>query len=319
MARSAIDLFCGCGGLSRGLSDAGINVVLGIDVWDRAIETYQHNFPDHTAICGDMKSLDPADIAERIGMHHVDIIAGGPPCQAYSIAGRRDSKDPRASLFKEYLRFVEYFRPKIVLMENVQGLLSSKNEHGEKVIEIIEKEFQNIGYRVSYKTLLASDFEVPQNRKRVIFLGRPIDDLSEITHPAPILHEADHIPVSSILLNEQDVPRSYFLSEKAIEGIRKKKETMKEKGFGFGAQFLKMDKPSYTIPSRYYKDGYDALVKYSDSNIRRLTEREAARVQSFPDTFEIKGSKKEVYMQIGNAVPVKLAYHIGLHIINELL
>lgn len=310
---TAIDLFCGCGGLSKGLTDAGIEVLCGIDVWDKAIETYKKNL-NHYAICSDLTKLQPEDVAREIGTRDIDIIAGGPPCQGFSIAGRRDSKDPRNSLFMEYIRFVKYFKPKLILMENVQGILSMKNASGESVKDIIIEEFRKAGYKIEYKTLLAADYEVPQIRKRVIFIGRPLHSDSEISHPPPVLTTENHIPVSSVLFNIDDVPRSYFLSEKAIAGIEKKKQVMASKGYGFGAQYLKLNKPCYTIPARYYKDGYDALVKYDDKNIRRLTEREVARVQSFPDSYEFVGNKKEVYMQNGNAVPCKLGYHLGKHL-----
>ena len=101
-------------------------------------------------------------------------------------------------------------------------------------------------------------------------------------------------------------------------GIANKKKINKEKGIGFGAQILDLEKPSYTIPARYWKDGYDALVKYSDIEIRKLTIIELKRIQSFPDNFIIEGSNKDVIMQIGNAVACKFAYHLGKYIINIL-
>jgi DNA (cytosine-5)-methyltransferase 1 len=108
------------------------------------------------------------------------------------------------------------------------------------------------------------------------------------------------------------------LSEKAIDGIvRRKKECVKN-GKGYGAQFLRLDKPSYTIPARYWKDGYDALVKYSDTEIRRLTITELKRIQTFPDDYKILGSNKEIIMQIGNAVACKFAKYLGKHLIKTL-
>ena len=99
-------------------------------------------------------------------------------------------------------------------------------------------------------------------------------------------------------------------------GIKRRKEKSKQEGKGFGAQFLKMDQPSYTIPARYWKDGYDALIKYDEDNIRRLSVLELQRIQSFPDHYDLKGSKKDKIMQIGNAVAVNFAYHIGKYIQN---
>ena len=126
------------------------------------------------------------------------------------------------------------------------------------------------------------------------------------------------ISVSKILLDKHLVDKKKFLSEKAINGINKRKEKMRLKKMGFGAQFLKLDKPSYTIPARYWKDGYDALVKYDDKNVRRLTILELKRIQSFPDDFVLCGSKKEKIMQIGNAVASRFAYHLGKYIIKTL-
>jgi site-specific DNA-cytosine methylase len=112
------------------------------------------------------------------------------------------------------------------------------------------------------------------------------------------------------------IDSSYFLSEKAILGIQNKKERMQKEGKGFGAQFIDFDKPCFTIPARYWKDGYDALVKYSDTEIRRLTIQELKEIQSFPDTFILCGSNKDQIIQIGNAVPCKFAFHLGKHLIH---
>jgi DNA (cytosine-5)-methyltransferase 1 len=110
----------------------------------------------------------------------------------------------------------------------------------------------------------------------------------------------------------------HYLSEKALAGIANKKEVSKGKGFGFGAQMLDFEKPSYTIPARYWKDGYDALVRYNEKEIRRLTIVELKRIQSFPDEYIMVGSNKDIIMQIGNAVACKFAYHLGKHMINIL-
>ena len=128
------------------------------------------------------------------------------------------------------------------------------------------------------------------------------------------LNIEDRIKVSTVLLNRDQIEQSHYLSEKAIIGIKKKKEASKARGCGFGGQFLNMDKPSYTIPARYWKDGYDALVKYTEDDIRRLTILELKRIQTFPDEYILIGSKKDQIMQIGNAVACRFAYHLGLYI-----
>jgi len=315
---NVIDLFCGCGGMSKGLTDAGLNVIAGIDVWDKAINSYQQNF-HHQAICADLTMLPPDKFNElyNSGNERIDCIVGGPPCQAYSMAGKRDSNDPRASLFMEYVKYLDYFNPKSFIMENVIGILSVKTAQNENVIDIIMSLLTR-NYNCVICKLYASDFEVPQNRRRVIIFGIRKDLNIIPTDPEPILSVEERIPVSAILLPEEEIEQSYYLSEKALQGIKNKKEKAIENNNGFGAQFLDMDKPSFTIPARYWKDGYDALVKYSETSVRRLTILELKRIQSFPDDYILLGSKKDQIMQIGNAVACRFSYHLGKHLIKML-
>jgi DNA (cytosine-5)-methyltransferase 1 len=302
--------------MSKGLHDAGLNIVAGIDIWDVAIESYSKNF-EHLSICADLKEFNPEKLKERIGDVKIDIIVGGPPCQGMSIAGKRDVNDPRNSLFIEYVKYLNYFMPKAFYMENVIGILSMKTQTGEKVIDIIMNEL-SVNYNCIICKLYASDFEVPQNRRRVIIFGikKNLNIMPE--EPTPILSVENRIAVSSILLDRSSIDESYYLSDVAIAGIMRKKARSLMDNNGFGAQFLDMDKPSYTIPARYWKDGYDALVKYSDTEIRRLTILELKRIQSFPDDYIIEGSKKNIIIQIGNAVACKFAYHLGKHLIRTL-
>ena len=149
-------------------------------------------------------------------------------------------------------------------MENVMGILSMKTENGEKVIDIIMSELEK-NYECVICKLYASDFAVPQNRRRVIIIGIRSDLGITPTEPKHVLSVENRKAVGMVLEDRDDVDQKYYLSEKAIAGIKRKKEKSKAKGHGFGAQFLKLDKPSYTIPARYWKDGYDALVRYSDT------------------------------------------------------
>jgi DNA (cytosine-5)-methyltransferase 1 len=313
-----LDLFCGCGGMSKGLADAGLDIVAGIDIWDKAINNYKLNH-NHNAICADLTKYPPDILSEKynIDAKSIDIIVGGPPCQSYSIAGKRDKNDPRNSLFMEFVKYLEYFNPIAFIMENVIGILSKKTENNEKVIDIIMAKLTN-NYNCVICKLYASDFEVPQNRRRVIIIGIRKDLNIIPTEPEYILKVNQRIPVKTILLNKDEIEKSYYLSDIAIEGIRKKKLKSIENGRGFGAQYLDLEKPSYTIPARYWKDGYDALVKYSDTEIRRLTILELKRIQSFPDNYILNGSKKDVIMQIGNAVACRFAYHLGKYLIKIL-
>ena len=269
-ALNVIDLFCGCGGMSKGLTDAGLNVIAGIDIWDKAVESYNKNF-EHAAYCEDLTKLPPEKFNELYNKDNksVDILVGGPPCQSFSIAGKRDKNDPRNALFMEYVKYLDYFNPKAFIMENVIGMLSKKTANGENVIDIIMEQL-NKNYNCIINKLYASDFEVPQNRRRTIIIGIRKDLNIIPKEPDPIIKSVIHrIPVKSILLPREQIDKKYYLSEKALIGIENKKNVNKEKGFGFGAQILNLDKPSYTIPARYWKDGQDALVKYDDKNIRR--------------------------------------------------
>lgn len=303
---NVIDLFCGCGGMSKGLTDAGLRIIAGIDIWDKAIRSYEKNF-DHQAICEDLTKLPPERFDELYNKEKlsIDLIAGGPPCQGFSIAGKRDTKDPRNSLFMEYVKYINYFNPKAFIMENVIGILSMKTDNNEKVIDIILS-LLSTNYNCIVTKLYASDFEVPQNRRRTIIIGVRKDLNIFPTVPEPVLSVEQRIPVKHVLLPKDEVDSSYYLSERALLGIQNKKNKAKANGNGFGAQFLDFEKPSYTIPARYWKDGYDALVKYSDTEIRRLTVIELKRIQSFPDEFILEGTKKDVIMQIGTLLRADL-------------
>lgn len=316
---NVIDLFCGCGGMSKGLTDAGLNIIAGIDIWDKAVESYNKNY-HHKAYCEDLTQLSPEKFNELYNKENknVDILVGGPPCQSFSIAGKRDKNDPRNALFMEYVKYLDYFKPKAFIMENVIGMLSKKTANGENVIDIIMEQL-NRNYNCIINKLYASDFEVPQNRRRTIIIGIRKDLNILPKEPELIIKSVqDRIPVKNILIPKKEVDKKYYLSEKALAGIENKKCVNKKKGFGFGAQILDFDKPSYTIPARYWKDGYDALVKYNEKEIRRLTITELKRIQSFPDNYIIDGSNKDIIMQIGNAVACKFAYYLGKYIINTL-
>lgn len=314
---NVLDLFCGCGGMSKGLSDAGLTIIAGIDIWDKAVESYNSN--SKKAYCEDLTKLTPEKFNEKYNPKPIDIIVGGPPCQSFSIAGKRDLNDPRNALFMEYVKYLDYFKPKAFIMENVIGMLSKKTESGEKVIDIILEQLER-NYNCLVNKLYASDFEVPQNRRRVIIIGIRKDLGIVPTEPEQqIKNPEDRIAVQTVLIPRHLLENnSLFLSEKAIEGIIRKKKESKERKVGFGAQFLDLEKPSYTIPARYWKDGYDALVKYSDTEIRRLSILELKRIQTFPDDYVLVGSKKEQIMQIGNAVACRFAFFLGTYLLNIL-
>jgi DNA (cytosine-5)-methyltransferase 1 len=312
---TVLDLFCGCGGMSKGLEDAGLEIIAGIDIWDKAVSNYKKNY-NHKAVCEDLTLLPPNLFCEKyaVNKHDIDIIVGGPPCQSFSIAGKRDKNDPRNSLFMEFVKYLNFFNPKAFIMENVIGILSKKTESNEKVIDIIMIQLEK-DYKCVICKLYASDFEVPQNRRRTIIIGVRKDLKITPKEPSKVISNVEQrIPVRTVLLDRNEIDKSYYLSEKALAGIANKKLKSIEKGSGFGAQYLNVNTPSFTIPARYHKDGYDALVKYSDTEIRRLTILELKRIQSFPDNYIIDGSKKDVIVQIGNAVACRFAFHLGKYI-----
>lgn len=309
-----VDLFSGAGGLTQGFIEAGYNILFGVEHDFHAAQTYSANF-NHPMLNVDICSLDVDKLVETYGS--ADIIIGGPPCQGFSMAGKRDNKDPRNSLFMEYLRFVKAFNPKYFVMENVPGILTMKTQTGELVKDIIEKEVSNLGYNVKYQKLYAPDYGIPQKRKRVIFLGWR-NDIIEPTYPEATHTKETYVCVKDILIPKDEVDSKYYHSQKMITGFFERLKKNKENGKGFGAQFIKENEPCYTISARYYKDGCDALVKYSDTEIRKLTEKEVARIQTFPDTFKFPVSSIQTYKQIGNAVPCKLANAIALQLLKFL-
>jgi len=183
---SSIDLFSGAGGLTLGFKKAGINSIVGVDFDKSACLTLKVNNPEINVICGDL-TLDETknQIYKAITKYKIDIICGGPPCQGFSMAGKRFIDDPRNKLFKEYVEILEKVKPKVFLFENVIGIKSMKNG---KVFSEIFKSFSNIGYRVHSETMMANDYGVPQKRKRVIIIGlrNDIDIDPKDLFPEPI-------------------------------------------------------------------------------------------------------------------------------------
>lgn len=167
---NVIDLFCGCGGFSKGFEQAGFNVRLGIDIWQDAVTTYKENFPNAATIVGDISGLTGEDLLSAAGItaDEVDVIIGGPPCQGFSLSGKRMLDDPRNVLYKSFVRMVATIQPKAFVMENVPGLVRLFN--GQVKEQVIE-DFTNIGYKVKMNQLTACDFGVPQARTRVFFVG----------------------------------------------------------------------------------------------------------------------------------------------------
>ena len=368
-----IDLFAGCGGLSTGFEMAGFNIPLAIerDAW--ASETYKFNHPNTIVLTEDIttllnpKSLLPADTP-------VHGVIGGPPCQGFSLSGKRDPKDPRNSLFMDFIRFVKEFKPLFFVMENVPGILSMQTADKQSVKDLILEEYKKAGYNAAYKILNAAEYGVPQVRMRVIFVGirNDLPFNADELHPKGCLFGDNQITIRQAIM---DLPQI-----NAGEGSEKQEYTTKplndyQKMIREGSKFIYNhvamrhtqrlidrfnaigqgqsladvseehmqrkrgdasqisgkvyaqnnmrpygDKPSPTVAASFQSNFIHPFLN------RNYTAREAARLQSFPDTYIFKGKRTTMsweknlsqYQQIGNAVPPLLAKAIAENIIEYL-
>ncbi|ENA1794689.1 DNA cytosine methyltransferase [Flavobacterium psychrophilum] len=330
--KTVIDLFCGCGGLSYGFIEAGYEVVLGIDHWKDAIETFKYNHKNSIGIVADLFNETPKKISEKTGIKNVDLIIGGPPCQGFSLAGKRIVDDERNKLYKSFVNFVNHFQPKAFMLENVPNIVSMSNGI---VKDNIIKDFEDLGYKVVYKVLMASEFGVPQNRKRAFFVGIKGD--KEFVFPNPTNQK--------LLTSKEaisDLPENSIVdgSEYPIKPKSEYQELLRENSTGVynhqitvhneqtieiiamvpdGGNYknlpvelhqtrkvniawtrLNSKKPSFTIDT-----GHNHHFHYKFNRVP--TARESARLQSFPDHFIFKSAKTSQLKQIGNAVPPLLA------------
>ena len=191
---TSIDLFAGCGGLTKGLQMVGVQSILASDIDENCEKTFIRNFADTPFLCKDITQITKEEVDVLLNNVIPDIIVGGPPCQGFSLANKNRNKvedDPRNKLFYGFVKFIKWYSPKAFVMENVKGLLSMQNG---KVIQTIVEEFSNAGqygYNVQYKVLKASNYGVPQNRERVILIGIRKDLNVMPSHPAP--YKLDHV------------------------------------------------------------------------------------------------------------------------------
>ena len=336
---TVIDLFCGCGGLSLGFEQAGYDVLVGVDVWKDALVTYRANHKNSRTLQADLMNLSPSDVEKTIGTNSVDVIIGGPPCQGFSIAGKRIIDDERNKLYKSFVRMVEYFKPKAFVMENVPNILTM----GEGIIkECILKDFESLGYNVTTKVLLASNYGVPQNRRRAVFVGLlngATYEYPEPTTPTPVTAKEaiSDLPEHSLVEGAPYVmePQSKFQEEirKGSNGVYNHeitehteqtqriiamvpdggnyknlpKELQNTRKVHIAWTRLNSQRPSITIDTGHFHHFH---YKYN----RVPTVRESARFQSFPDTFVFIGNKTSKLKQVGNAVPPMMAKEIALQL-----
>lgn len=331
-----IDLFAGCGGLSLGFEMAGFESILAIDNWKDALTTYAYNRKGARTLCEDLAILDPYKIKQEYNISDVDVIIGGPPCQGFSIAGKRIVDDERNSLYKAFVKMVACFKPKAFLLENVPNILSL----GDGVIrDAIVRDFEDLGYTISYKVLLAADYGVPQNRRRAIFIGLLNGHVFEFPKPtvtAPITSKEaiSDLPENSIKEGGQytSAPQSEFQKmmrqgssvvynhEVTVHNERTKEiiamvpdggnyknlpiELQNTRKVHIAWTRLNSTRPSMTIDTGHFHHFH---YEYN----RVPTARESARIQSFPDTFVFLGNKTSKLKQIGNAVPPLMAKAIA--------
>lgn len=310
-----VDLFCGAGGLSKGLEMAGLKGICGLDSFHEACMTYRHNF-NHPVINGDIKDAETKKtfyetVRKQLGGSRLNIVAGGFPCQGFSMSGNRIIDDPRNSLYKELIEIVVELQPDFVICENVKGLRTIQKGLVEKKIVA---DFKAIGYEVNVATLCAADYYTPQKRERVIFIGNRIG--AKNFHPQPILSPKDYITtgqaIGDLINHPIDPAFNHVPTVHRIDMIQRIMTTREGeslyKGYGDAWKKCPWNAPSCTVKENH--GGVNLHPKLP----RVLTAREMARLQSFPDDFIFEGKKSKQLIQIGNAVPPLLGKAIGLAI-----
>ncbi len=323
-----IELFAGAGGLALGLEKAGFQSIGLVELNRTAANTLRHNRPEWNVVNADIAQVAEGDLEQQFGIAHgeLDLLSGGPPCQAFSYAGKRKGlEDARGTLFYHYAVFLRKLQPRMFLFENVRGLLS---HDGGKTFATISTILENEGYSMQHKVLNAWDYGVPQKRERIMLIGirkdllphaqfafpkphpyRPV--LRDILPDCPPSQGASYGEAKAAIFaqippggNWRDVDeataKAYMLSCWNMEGGRT----------GI-LRRMSLDEPALTIlttPSQKQTE------RCHPTEIRPFTIRENARCQSFPDSWQFAGSISEQYRQIGNAVPVNLAYEVAKEI-----
>lgn len=339
MGNKIIDLFCGCGGLSLGFEMAGFEVELAVDMWKDATATFNHNHKKSVALCTDVTDLTNDFLKKLSDEKEIIGVIGGPPCQGFSTVGKRNINDPRNRLYLEYCRIVENVDPDFFLLENVKGLTTLNN--GMFKDDII-KRFSQLGYDVNFDILNAADFGVPQNRERVFFIG-----MKHSHFPFPLKPSGEKITCRDALsdlppLNEEDGNNDIhaYICEpqnKYQEKMRKGSSEIKNHQITWhteqtrhiismipdGGKIKDLSAEYWSV--RKYNKAFERMSSSRQSSTvdtghrnyfhykenRIPTVRENMRLQSFPDSFEVLGTKTSQYKQVGNAVPPLLAYAIA--------
>lgn len=308
-----VDLFCGAGGLSKGLELSGLEGICGLDWFKEACMTYNRNF-SHPFVNGDIKDATIKQkfydtVREQLNGRQLSIVAGGFPCQGFSMAGNRIVDDPRNSLYLELIEIVEHLQPEFVICENVKGLRSMLDG---KVEQKILDDFRAIGYEMNVTTLCAADYYTPQKRERVIFIGNRIGKKN--FHPKPILSPSEYVTTGQSIADLMEHPEDKAFNHVPTRHRPDMAQRMLElpegqslyKGYSDAWKKCPWDEASCTIKENH------GGVNIHPRLARVLTAREMARLQSFPDDFIFEGPKNKQLVQIGNAVPPFLGKAIGL-------
>ncbi len=347
---TVLDLFCGCGGLSKGFELAGYDVLVGVDFEQSALNTFSHNHNGSVGLRLDLskeESFDAIDAALK--GQSIDVIIGGPPCQGFSLSGPRNFDDERNKLYLAMIETVRRYKPKAFLIENVPGMANLYN--GEVKDEIVRR-FTEVGYSVNYKIVCAADYGVPQIRKRLVFIGlRNTDTMYDF--PKPYLNEDMYITCEQAIsdlpsLNEDlgeevsqydseplnDFQRSMrgscalLRNHTAINHKQFVKDVISQVPDGGNYKDLPLgvgDSRKFNMawtrlnskkPARTVDCGHRNLFHYQWN--RCPTVRESARIQTFPDDFVFLGNRGQQNKQVGNAVPVLLAKALAIQLLKYL-
>ncbi len=318
---NVIELFSGAGGLALGLHKAGFEPLLLVDFFEDANNTVRTNFPDWNVLTEDINILADKGIESYLKFDEIDLLSGGFPCQPFSYAGKKIGlEDTRGTVFYSLASIIDSVKPKVFLLENVRGLLS--HDKG-RTFSTIKNILSELGYYIDYKVLNAWDFGVAQKRERIFIVGTRKDYSIEFEWP----EKHDYRPVLRDVLI--DVPESegqqYSVMKKSVlelvppggswvdlpEDIAK--EYMGKSFYSGGgkrgmARRISWDEPSLTLTC---SPAQKQTERCHPDETRPFTIREYARIQSFPDEYKFVGSVSSQYQQIGNAVPVELAYQMG--------
>ena len=304
----AIDLFAGIGGMRLGFEQAGFEIVYSNDIDKYACYTYRENF-------GEIDERDIKELKSDI-LPNFDILLAGFPCQPFSIIGKRDGlNDPRGKLFEQIVRILNHKKPTAFVLENVKYL---KCHRGGNTFKHIKKELENAGdgYGVFYDILDSKNFGVPQHRERIYIVGIK-NPRKEFIFPQKGKYVRTKL-LKDIL--EKNVSEKYYLSERYYLGLLEHKERHRNKGSGFGCTVLDLNDVANTLVSgnmgRERNLIKDKPCKKNRWGIRRLTEKECARLQGFPDSFKIPVSTTQAYKQFGNAVSVPVIKTIAKELKN---